>query len=110
MDPSCRAFICFLSTLLVIDAAVGTARGLEGSKIFTPSVNPLVVKLEGRKGTRLYRPDPDEAAAAAKWEAAHFDQTANKRLDNCMASWDAHTHIAKNNWRQICEREIKNNE
>jgi len=96
--------------LLVIDAAVGAARALEGSKIFTTSINPLVVKIEGRKGTRLYRPDPDEAAAAAEWEAAHSDQTANKKLDDCLASWDAKTHIAKSNWRQICEREIKNNE
>ena len=110
MDPSCRAFICFLTTLLMIDAAVETARALEGSQIFTPSINPLVVKSEGRKGTRLYRPDPDEAAAAAKWEAAHADQTANKKLDDCLASWDAKTHIAKSNWRQICEREIKNDE
>jgi len=96
--------------LLVIDAAVGAARALEGSKIFTTSINPLVVKIEGRKGTRLYRPDPDEAAAAAKWETAHSDQTANKKLDDCLASWDAKTHLAKSNWRQICEREIKNNE
>jgi hypothetical protein len=110
VDPSCRAVICFVSTLLVIDAAVGTARALEGSKVFTTSTNPLVVKIEGRKGTRLYRPDPDEAAAAAEWEAAHSDQTAKGKLANCMASWEVKTHIAKSNWRQICEREIKNNE
>ncbi len=110
MDTSCPAFVFFMSALLVIDAAVGSARALEGSKISTTGSNPLVAKIEGRKGTRLYRPAPDESAAAVKWEAEHSEQTAKEKLNNCMASWDAKTHIAKSNWRQICEREIKNNE
>ena len=110
MDTSRRAFFCFVSALLGIDAAVGPVRALEGSKIFTTGPNPPVVKIEGRKGTRLYRPDPGESAAAAKWEAEHSEQTAREKLDQCMASWDAKTHIAESNWRQICEREIKNSE
>ena len=110
MDTSCRAFFCFVSALLGIDSAVGPARALEGSKLFATGPNPLVVKIEGRKGTRLYRPDPDEPATAAKWEAEHSEQTAKTKLDDCMVSWDAKTYIAKSNWRQICEREIKNNE
>jgi hypothetical protein len=96
--------------LLVLGAASQSALALQGSDTFLmiaakrPS---LVVIITGRKGTRNYMPDADEISVEVKKNAP---QSAEARLDQCMASWDRNTHITQSNWRQICEREIKANQ
>jgi hypothetical protein len=30
-------------------------------------------------------------------------------LDGCMAAWDPATHISKDQWREICQRQIRAN-
>ncbi len=116
-----RALVWFVPALLVVVAAsvVVTAsnepaHAWRASKLFATDSHPLIVKIEGRKGTRLYRPDDSEDYDALvegqeKAAAAH-EPTVEEKLDQCMASWDDKTHITKSSWRNICEREIKNNE
>ena len=104
--PSFRPLPWFLPAFLVVATSNGPARAWKASILFATGPNPLIVKIEGRKGTRLYRPDESEAQEKAAAEKT----SGEKKLDECMASWDTKTHIAKSNWRQICEREIKNNE
>lgn len=55
---------------------------------------------EGRKGTRNYA--PADAANATTEPAA-----AVNTLEGCIASWDAGTHISKEDWREICLRELR---
>ena len=91
--------------LPVVVANSEPAHALQGSKAFIAGPS-LVVEIEGRKGTRLYRPDD---ASTEPQETADPKQ-AKEKLDQCMASWDKGTHISQSNWRQICAREIKSNE
>jgi hypothetical protein len=67
------------------------------------------VQLAARKGTRNYVPD-DGGTAEAPQETApgQTDPAADvKALEECIAIWDAGTHITKSKWREICERQIK---
>ena len=106
----------FLSALLLVGAAQEPTVALQDLKVFTvgPNGRSFVVKTEGRKGTRLYRPDvPDEEVDLTEAEekaAAANEPTVEERLDQCMASWDEKTHITKSSWRLICQRQIKDNE
>ena len=111
---ACRTFLWPLCALPLVLAAHDPAFALDASKVFATGFHPLVIKTEGRKGTRLYRPDvPDEEGdlteAEEKAAAAH-EPTVEERLDQCMASWDEKTHITKSSWRLICQRQIKDNE
>ena len=104
----------FLSALLLVGAAQEPTVALQDLKVFTvgPNGRSFVVKTEGRKGTRLYRPDDSEgydSEAEEKATATH-EPTTEERIDQCMASWDAETHITKSGWRLICQRQIKDNE
>ena len=106
----------FLSALLLVVAAQEPTVAMQGSKVFTvgPNGRSFVVKTEARKGTRLYRPDDSEgydplAEAEEKATATH-EPTTEDRIDQCMASWDAETHITKSSWRLICQRQIIYNE
>jgi hypothetical protein len=70
---------------------------------------PAFVQLAARKGTRTYTPD-DGATAATPQETAPAqpDPAAEaKALEDCIAIWDAGTHITKSKWREICQRQIK---
>ncbi len=62
------------------------------------------VRLIQRKGTRNYV--PGEAGALT---VPSDTQTGPERdsLEECMAIWDAGTHITKSKWREICKRQIK---
>ena len=113
-----RAFFWLLCALPLAFAPRDPALALEGSKVFAIGSNSLVVKTEGRKGTRVYTPDESvdygalvegqEKATATTESTAQqkTESTAQQKLDQCMASWDTKTHITKANWRKICEREL----
>ena len=107
---SSRALFWLLCALLLAFAVRDPVLALEGSKVPAIGSNPLVVKTEGRKGTRVYTPDDsvDYGALVEGQEkaTATTESTAQQKLDQCMASWDIKTHITKANWRKICEREL----
>jgi len=107
---SSRALFWLLCSLLLAFAARDPVLALERSKVSAIGSNPLVVKTEGRKGTRVYTPDDsvDYGALVEGQEkaTATTESTAQQKLDQCMASWDTKTHITKANWRKICEREL----
>ena len=112
MSSHTRLWLFCALPLLI--AARDPAFALDASKVLATTFHPLAIKTEGRKGTRLYRPDEsadyDALVEGEEKVTGTHEPTVEERLDQCMASWDAETHITKNSWRQICEREIKNNE
>lgn len=65
---------------------------------------PAMLKLAARKGTRLYV--GDEKAAQDRIER----EKAADPLEACMESWSADTHISKAKWREICQRQLRENE
>jgi hypothetical protein len=83
---------------------------MEGVAASAAGSGSLVVKVQARKGTRLYTPDQsvDYGALVEGQEKAIAtpDATSQQKLEQCMASWDAGTHITKANWRKICERQL----
>ena len=107
---SSRPLFCLFCVALVAFAAGDRAVALEGSTITAIGLNHLVVKTEGRKGTRVYTPDEsadykDLVEGQEKATATH-DAKSEEKLERCMASWDSGTHITKPNWRKICERQL----
>ena len=72
------------------------------------NAHSFVVKIGGRKGTRNYGPDDAGAATEPKdaESSAETSEARKVRLENCMASWDSKTHITKDSWRKICERQL----
>jgi hypothetical protein len=106
---SSRALFRLFCALLWVLAARAPTIAFEGTKGFRAGSNSLVVKTEGRKGTRVFTPDDSGdygVLLEGQEEAtATTEPTAQQKLDRCIASWDAQTHITKANWRKICERE-----
>lgn len=107
---STHTLFWFFCALLLILSARDPALALEGARGFSAGSSSLVVKAQGRKGTRLYTPDQsvDYGALVEGQEkaAATHDATSQDKLDQCMASWDTGTHITQANWRKICERQL----
>ena len=76
-----RPLSWLVCALLVVVADSEPALALHGSKAFITDP-PLVVKIEGRKGTRIYVPDDDTVLAATKEEDAQpHEPTAKEKLD-----------------------------
>lgn len=61
----------------------------------------LALAQEGRKGTRNYA--PAGAAASITEEPVARVNT----LEGCIDAWDASTHISREEWREICRRELR---
>ena len=102
-------FWLFCAALLAV-AAGNRALALEGSTVTAIGSDHLVVKTEGRKGTRVYTPDESADYKALvegqeKVTETH-NATSQEKLERCMESWDSGTHITKPNWRKICERQL----
>ena len=110
----CRTFLWLLCALPLVLAARDPAFALDACKVFATGFHPLVIKTDGRRGTRLYRPGDTESddplvEGEEKTTATH-EPTTEERLEECMASWDEKTHITRSGWRLICQRQIKDNE
>jgi hypothetical protein len=58
-----------------------------------------------RKGTRNYQPGDDTPAASSDRQTA--TSKGGQALDRCLASWDADTHMSKEEWRESCQRVIR---
>jgi hypothetical protein len=67
------------------------------------TATPLV-HLAGRKGTRNYVPGESGALTVPSDTEAAPERDS---LEECMAIWDAGTHITKRKWREICKRQLK---
>jgi hypothetical protein len=102
----------WLVSALLLHAAREPVFAFEGTAGFVTGFKGLVVNAQGRKGTRIYKPDSsaDYGALVEGQEKAIAppDATSQEKLEQCMASWDAGTHITKQNWRKICERQLSN--
>jgi len=95
-------------TALFCALAQGAAAGPSLAPLSEPSAAPGfdLVQLAARKGTRNYMPDAAEIPQDT--EPAKSDKASEaKALDDCIAIWDAGTHITKTKWRDICKRQIK---
>jgi hypothetical protein len=104
-----RWFVC--AQLITVAACSDPAQALQGSAAFTPATNShsFVVEIQGRKGTRTYGSDGIEVTTESKGStdsSAETPEARQARLEQCMASWDSKTHIAKDNWRKICVRQL----
>jgi hypothetical protein len=95
---STRTFLWLLCAALL--GLADQALALDPSKFTTNSRSTVVSKIEGRKGTRIYTPDTLEPTTTS------HEQNSKEKIDECMASWDAKTHITKAAWRKICERQL----
>jgi hypothetical protein len=62
--------------------------------------------IAARKGTRNYAPDATPVQQDAGPAGAGAPSDA-KALADCVAIWDAGTHITKSKWREICQRQLK---
>jgi hypothetical protein len=63
-----------------------------------------------RKGTRAYRPDGTAATTSEPAPETTPSISAKDKLDQCLDTWDAGTHITKSKWREICQRQLKSDE
>jgi hypothetical protein len=63
-----------------------------------------------RKGTRAYRPEGPAAATTDVPAEPTPSASAKDKLDQCLDTWDAGTHITKSKWREICQRQLKSDE
>ena len=109
---SSRPLFWLFCAALLASAAGDRAVALEMSAVTAVGPDHLVLKTEGRKGTRVYTPDgsADYKALVEGQEkvTATHDASSQEKLERCMASWDSATHITKPNWRKICERQLYN--
>jgi hypothetical protein len=85
-------------------AVAGPSLALPGSEPVAAS-GPVLLQLVARRGTRNYMTDdttPLDTSPAATDAASEA-----KALEDCIAIWDAGTHITKSKWREICQRQLK---
>lgn len=97
------------SLLVVLCAAQAGDTALAAYGIPPPRSDVAsVVEPVERKGTRAYKPDGVTPAVPA--DAAQAKSPAgDDALDQCIATWDAGTHISPSKWREICKRQLKEN-
>jgi len=106
-------FVLLAAVWLVADGSNGLPPETTGALAIAPAAAaPLpgkvvakpLVKRVARKGTRNYVPGDDVLTVPS------IDATGDAgrdSLENCMATWDAATHISQSKWREICERQIR---
>ncbi len=83
----------------------GILRWITSGFVVVAVLGTAAEAVAARKGTRNYQPgdatsidSPDRQTATAKGTQA---------FDACIATWDADTHMTKEEWRESCERVIK---
>ena len=68
-------------------------------------------EVAARRGTRNYRPDGGTATTTTPSTAVTAPSASgmslSDKLDQCMETWDAGTHISKSKWREICQRQLR---
>jgi hypothetical protein len=84
---------------MVVADGAGAVPLPHGKILSEPVVQPVA-----RKGTRNFVPGDADALTVPSETRT---DAAGDPLEACMATWDAGTHITKSKWREICERQIK---
>ncbi len=85
-------------------AVAGPSLALPGSEPIAAS-GPVLLQLVTRKGTRNYFLEDGTAPEASPVGSDPASEA--KALEDCIAIWDAGTHITKSKWREICQRQLK---
>ena len=98
-----------LLPLLIAGAAQVVVTGSASALLATSPLDARsTLELIARKGTRNYAPDSADAPLPPTPDAPVATTKDNaERLKDCMATWDAGTHITKSNWKEICKRQLK---
>jgi len=106
-----ECYICgmsFARSLLVVLCTAQAGDTALAAYVIPPPRSDMapIVEPVARKGTRAYR--PDGAAPAVPADAAQGTaQSGDDALAQCIATWDAGTHITPSKWREICKRQLK---
>jgi hypothetical protein len=98
----------FARSLLVVLCAAQAGDAAFAATFFAPLRSDVapVVEPVARKGTRAYK--ADEAAPAVPADATQAKSPRDdEALAQCIATWDAGTHISPSKWREICKRQLK---
>jgi len=115
--PHALQFLAFVS-LAITFAVIAPDRAFSGymldptAILIVRSLEP-VVQLAARKGTRNYSPDTSTSPRSPQKTEGLLDGAISSPtypLEVCMETWDRGTHITKNRWREICKRQIKEQE
>ena len=97
----------FARSLLVVICAAQAGDTAVAAYVSAPPRPGVVSVVEqiARKGTRAYK--PDGASPALPADASQTESpTSDDALAQCIAAWDAGTHISPSNWREICKRQL----
>lgn len=96
--PSARLLLVVLCVARAGDAAFAA------SVVPPADVAPIIEPVQ-RKGTRAYKADGAQPAAPDAAQAK--SPSGDEALAQCIATWDAGTHISPSKWREICKRQLK---
>ena len=97
----------FARSLLVVLCAAQAGDTALAAYVIPPPRSDVapVVEPVARKGTRAYRPDGATPAVPAD-TAQPNSPSGDDALAQCIATWDAGTHISPSKWREICKRQL----
>ena len=99
----------FARSLLVVLCTAQAGHGaFAASSVIAPPAARMAPLVEpvARKGTRAYNADGVTPAVPADASQAK-SPPADDALEQCIATWDAGTHISPSKWREICKRQLK---
>lgn len=101
------AGMSFARSLLVVLCAAQAGDAAVAAYVIAPPRSGVVPVVEqiARKGTRAYKPDGATPALPADASQAK-SPPGDDALAQCIATWDAGTHISPSNWREICKRQL----
>lgn len=100
---SVRASLLALLFGHVATAAVAATAVLEPTVDVAQLAEPTT-----RKGTRNYKAEDLTVPTSPTSTGTKTDGLSFKdKLNQCMDTWDAGTHITKSKWREICQRQLK---
>jgi hypothetical protein len=85
------------------------------SRLFTGAVVVVAVFLlsavslaPAAQAEPILRPAKERGAKAQEQETvASADMTQQRKLSLCIDSWDAETHMSKQEWRAACQRSVR---
>ncbi|WP_068461896.1 hypothetical protein [Hyphomicrobium sulfonivorans] len=104
-----RTYVCALGALSLLaltasNAAAGASTVAASSAQPATALTVVSTVDTGRKGTRNYREGSGDAAAPSISD--YKAPTRAEKLQHCIDTWDAGTHISKSKWREICKRQL----
>jgi hypothetical protein len=97
----------FARSLFVVLCAAQAGHGAFAASVIAPPTADMAPLVEpvARKGTRAYKADGVTPAVPADDSQAK-SKPGDDALEQCIATWDAGTHISPSKWREICKRQL----